>query len=135
MSEHTNVPPGERPQSPAAAISNQMVHLFSKYFGRGPTRARTTLNTNVALITMADTLTKAEQNLIAAGEAEAVRSLRRTLQGSMRAEAVARIEEILGRTVIGYMADVDTDANMGVVAFVFEPAAESGIVEVAESDS
>jgi uncharacterized protein YbcI len=110
-----------------------MVHLFSKYFGRGPTRARTTLNTNVALIAMTDTLTRAEQNLIAAGEAEAVRSLRRTLQGSMRAEAVARIEDILGRKVIGYMADVDTDANMGVVAFVLEPAAETGVVDVAES--
>jgi uncharacterized protein YbcI len=112
-----------------------MVHLFSKYFGRGPTRARTTLNTNVALVAMADTLTKAEQNLIAAGEAEAVRSLRRTLHGSMRDEAVARIEEILGRKVVGYMADVDTDANMGVVAFVLAPAMETGLVEVADAET
>ena len=135
MSESTNVPREERPQSPAAAISNQMVYLFSKYFGRGPTRARTTLNTNVVLITMSDTLTKAEQNLIAAGEAEAVRSLRRTLQGSMRAEAVAAIEEILRRKVVGYMADVDTDANMGVVAFVLAPVVETGLVEVADAET
>ena len=135
MAEPPNVPPGKRPQSPASAISSQMVHLFSKYFGRGPTRARTTLNTNVAVITMSETLTKAEQNLIAAGEAEAVRSLRRTLHGSMRSEAVARIEEILGRRVVGYMADVDTAANLGVVAFVLEHAPETGLVEVADADA
>ena len=134
MSETTNVPPEQRAQSSAAAISNQMVHLFAKYFGRGPTRARTTLNTNVALIAMTEPLTRAEQNLISAGEAEAVRSLRRTLQGSMRAEAVDGIEQILGRKVIGYMADVDTEANLGVVAFVLEAETESGVVEVAVSD-
>lgn len=110
-----------------------MVHLFAKYFGRGPTRARTTLNTNLAVVTMSETLTRAEQNLIVAGEAEAVHSLRRTLQGTMRDEAVAGVEQILGRKVVAYMADVDTEANIGVVVFVLDPHTESGLVEVADS--
>jgi uncharacterized protein YbcI len=134
MAEETTVSGAERTYSPAAMISNQMVRLFAKYFGRGPTRARTTLNTNVVLVTMGETMTRAEQNLVAAGEAESVRSLRRTLQRSMRAEAVAGLEEVLGRPVIAYMADIDTDANIAVVAFVLEGRAESGTVQVADAE-
>jgi len=134
MSEETTVQPIQRPFSAAAAISNHMVRLFARYFGRGPTKARTTLNTNIAVVTMAETMTRAEHNLVLAGEPEAVRTIRATLQRTMRAEAVAAIEEILGRTVVAYMSDIDTGANVAAVVFMLEPRAESGSVEVAESD-
>jgi uncharacterized protein YbcI len=114
-------------------MSNQMVRLFARYFGRGPTKARTTLNTNIAVVTMADTMTRAEQNLVAAGEAEAVRAMRRTLQRTMREEAVTAVEDIVDRRVIAYMADIDTEANIAIVAFVLEAQRESGLVEVAEA--
>ena len=32
-----------------------------------------------------------------------------------------------------HMADVDTDANLGVVALVLEPMAETGVVEVVDT--
>lgn len=130
----TNVPPEQRSYSPAASISNQMVRLFAQYFGRGPTKARTTLNTNIAVVLMGEVMTRAEENLVAAGEAKNVRALRRTLQGSMRLEAVAAVEQIVGREITAYMADVDTEANMAVVAFVFTPQVETGAVEVAEAE-
>jgi uncharacterized protein YbcI len=130
MAETTNE---NRIYSPAAAMSNQMVRLFARYFGRGPTKARTTLNTNIAVVTMADTMTRAEQNLVAAGEAEAVRAMRRTLQRTMREEAVTAVEDIVDRRVIAYMADIDTEANIAIVAFVLEAQRESGLVEVAEA--
>jgi uncharacterized protein YbcI len=38
----------------AAEISRQMVRLLSRYTGRGPTHARTTLNTNVAVTVFQD---------------------------------------------------------------------------------
>lgn len=134
MNETTNVPAEARSQSPAAIISNHMVRLFARYFGRGPTRARTTLNTNIAVVAMADTMTRAEQNLVAVGEAETVRAMRYTLQQTMREEAVVGIEQLLQRKVVGYMADIDTDANMAAVVFLLESERESGSVEVAESD-
>jgi uncharacterized protein YbcI len=133
MPEETAVPVAQRPFSTAAAISNQLVRLFARYFGRGPTKARTTLNTNVALVTLADTMTRAEENLVAAGDAEAVRSMRRTLQRTMRQEAVEAVEQLLGRRVTAYMADIDTDANIAVVVFILEARHETGSVEVAES--
>ena len=132
--EHTTVSAEHRSQSAAALISNRMVRLIASYVGRGPTKARTTLNTNIVLVVFADTMTRAEQNLTAAGQADAVRSMRQTLQRSMREDAVAAVEEILGRRVVAYMGDIDTDANVASVLFTLEPRPESGRVEVAEAD-
>ena len=124
----------ERGLSPTAAISNQMVRLLSKYVGRGPTRARTTLSGNVVLVTMADTMTRAERNLVAAGEGEAVRAMRQTLQRSMREEAVAAVETILSQPVIAYMADIDTEANITIAAFVLRPLASPANLESVVDD-
>jgi uncharacterized protein YbcI len=98
-----------------------MVRLLARYVGRGPTKARTTLRQNLVVVTFGDTMTRAELNLVAAGEAEAVARMRRVFQATMRDEAVRSIEEILGRTVIAYLADIDTSANIALVAFVLAP--------------
>jgi uncharacterized protein YbcI len=97
------------------------VRLLAHYVGRGPTKARTTLSQNLVVVTFGDTMTRAELNLVAAGEAESVASMRRVFQATMREEAVRSVEEILGRAVIAYLADIDTSANIALVAFVLAP--------------
>ena len=114
-------------------IANRMVRLYSKYLGRGPTKVRATVNTNLAVVVLQETMTRAEQSLVAAGEAEAVHNLRRTLKRSMRDEAVATVEEVLQRRVTAYMSDLDTEANAASIVFTLEPLPESGTVEVAEA--
>lgn len=116
-----NAPHDPRASSPAVAISNQLVRLLAHYVGRGPTKARATLSQNLVVVTFGDTMTRAELNLVAAGEAEAVASMRRVFQAAMREEAVRGVEETLGRTVIAYLADIDTSANIALVAFVLAP--------------
>jgi uncharacterized protein YbcI len=98
-----------------------LVRLLARYVGRGPTKARTTLSQNLVVVTFGDTMTRAEHNLVAAGEAEAVAAMRRVFQATMREEAVRVVEEIVGREVIAYLADIDTSANIGLVAFVLAP--------------
>jgi uncharacterized protein YbcI len=112
----------------AAAISRQMVQLLSRHTGRGPTRARTTLNTNMAVTVFHDALTKAELNLTAAGQAEAVHHLRRTFQKMMREDAVEMVEQTTGRVVLSYLSDIDPDANVAAEIFIFEPKPEDGVV-------
>ena len=121
------------PYSPAAAISTRMVRLVREYTGRGPTKARTTLNSNVVVVTFHDTLTKAELNLVEAGQGEAVMSMRRTFHDVMRARAVANIEELLGRRVIAALADIDPQANVAVMVFLLEEEPESGRAQVSEA--
>jgi uncharacterized protein YbcI len=112
----------------AAEISRQMVRLLSRYTGRGPTRARTTLNTNLAVTVFHEALTKAELNLAAAGQTEAVHHMRRTFQALMREQAIDVIEQTTGRVVVAHLSDVDPEANIAAELFIFEPVPEDGIV-------
>lgn len=117
--------------SPSLAISNEMVRMLSRYTGRGPTKARTTLNSNVVVVVFHDALTRGELSLVAAGQLEAVHMMRRTFHELLRAEAIERVEEILGRAVTACLADVDPVANVAAILFVLDPVPESGRVEVA----
>ena len=119
--------------SPAAAIADRMVQLTHQYTGRGPTKARTTLNTNLVVVLFQDTLTKGEQNLVAAGQLEAVHAMRRTFSEVMGPEAIALVSDVLHRDVIAFMSDMDPKANVAVMVFVLEPRAESGRVDVADA--
>jgi uncharacterized protein YbcI len=65
----------------AAAISNGMVGLMHRYTGRGPVRARTTIDENLVVCVLGDTLTKAEQHLVEAGRRKLVLRGRRAIQG------------------------------------------------------
>jgi uncharacterized protein YbcI len=115
------------------AISNRMVRMIAEYLGRGPTRVRTTLTTNIAVVTLGEPMTRGEQHLVAAGESGAVHSMRDTFHRSMREEAMRAVAEITGKSVIAYLADLDTESNIGMIAFVFERRPESLEVDVAES--
>ena len=121
-------------RSPALAISNMMVRLLSRYTGRGPTKARTTLNTNIVVVLFEDALTRGEQNLVAAGQVDAVHDIRRTFHEVMRAEAIAGVEEVLGRRVVSCLGDVDPQANIAAIAFVLDRQPETGSAEVADAE-
>lgn len=114
------------------AISNRMVQLTTRYTGRGPTRTRTTVNTNLVVVTLRDTLTKGELSLVEAGETGAVSRMRRTFHEVMRDEAVAAVEEILGRRVEAFLSDVDLTANCAAMVFLLHPVPETGEVETGE---
>lgn len=111
----------------AADISRQMVRLLSRYTGRGPTRARTTLNTNLAVTVFHEALTKAELNLAAAGHTEAVHQMRRTFQAMMRDHAIEIVERTTGRVVVAHLSDIDPDANIAAEVFILEPRPEDGV--------
>ncbi len=118
----------------AAQVQNQMVRLLVRYTGRGPTKTRTTVNTNLIAVIFQDTLTKAEMNLVAAGQAQSVTDMRRTFGGLMRQEATEIVEEVTGRRVRTMLSDVDPEANIAAQIFVLEPVSETGVAMVAQGD-
>src|SRR5919202_1096226 len=119
--------------SPALAISNEMVGLLARYTGRGPTKARTTLDSNIVVVTLQDMLTKGEQNLVAAGQLDTVNEMRRSFHRMMRDEASTAVAEILDRDVVACLSDVDPRANVAVMVFVLEPNGHGGRLESAEA--
>lgn len=70
--------------SPSAEISRPAVQLLREYTGRGPTRARTTINTDSVMIVLGDILTKGERKLAERGKAERVLDVRHDFQMVMR---------------------------------------------------
>lgn len=121
--------------SKASQISTRIVQVLSQYTGRGPTKARTTMNTNFVLVVMEDTLTKGERSLVAAGQVNAVIEQRRVFQQVIRPEAIAVVEEATGRTVRAHLGDMSPAANVSVEVFLLEPLPETGRVEVADAEA
>lgn len=129
-----NAPTETGHYSVAARISQAMVHLASRYVGRGPTRARTSLNAAYALVVLEDSLTKAEHNLVAAGELESVRGQRRTFQSLMRDEAIAAVEEATGRRVRAFLSDFSAEAGISAQLFLLESAGETQDMALGEAE-
>ena len=108
----------------SAAISNAVVQLLARTTGRGPTQAKTTIGDNGIFVVLQDTLTVGERTLNDAGESQAVLDLRRRWQRVMEVEASAKIEELTGRRVTGFMSDNHIDPDLAVEVFVLEPVAD-----------
>jgi uncharacterized protein YbcI len=88
----------------AAAISTAVVHVFSEHTGRGPTRARTTIDGRTVVVILQDAMTKAEQSLVDAGRQTEVLQLRRTFQETMREDLIAAVERLTARNVRAFMS-------------------------------
>ena len=105
----------------AAAVANAVVHALGEYTGRGPTKARAYVNRDAISVLLHDTLTKGERQLVSGGRSDTVLRTRTLFQEMMRAELVARLEEMTGRTVTAFMSANHIDPDMAVETFVLDP--------------
>jgi uncharacterized protein YbcI len=125
------VPEQTFPRSPALEISNMAVQVMREYTGRGPTQARTTINHQIVVILMRDTLLKAEKSLVAAGEANAVLDTRHKFQKTMEDELVGGVERITGRKVVAFMSDNHIDPDLAAEVFVMGDGQDAAQTEPA----
>jgi uncharacterized protein YbcI len=105
----------------ADAISTAVVGLVRDYTGRGPTQARTTIDDDLIVCVLGDTLTRGEKTLVQHGQSSAVIESRRSYQSAMRDEAVGIVEELTGRTVAAFLSENHLDPDLAVETFVLEP--------------
>jgi uncharacterized protein YbcI len=102
-------------------ISTAIVQVLHEYTGRGPTKAKTSINEDVVTVLLADTLTKGERKLVDNGLSARVLQLRHDYQLTMRDELVAIVERQLDRTVIAFMSQNHIDPDLAVEVFILEP--------------
>jgi uncharacterized protein YbcI len=107
--------------STSAAISNAVVGLLHDYTGRGPTHARTTVGTDTIVVTLRNSLTKAERTLARRGQAVEVLAMRRAFQNTMRDDLVAAVERLTGRTVEAFLSDNLHEPDVAVEIFLLAP--------------
>jgi uncharacterized protein YbcI len=107
--------------APSAHISRTAVQILRDYTGRGPTKARTTVNHDSVMIVLGDTLTRGERKLVELGKADRVLELRHDFQLAMEEDLVGLVEDTLERKVIAFMSDNHIDPDFAVEIFVLEP--------------
>jgi uncharacterized protein YbcI len=104
-----------------AEVTNGIVRLFSEYYGRGPTRAKSYMLDDRYLVTvLRDTLTTVERTLAENGHTELVRSVRMTFEGAMASSFKGVVEAGLGRKVVAYHSQILVDPDVGFEFFLLE---------------
>ena len=106
----------------SAAISNAVVGLLHDYTGRGPTHARTTIGADTVVVTLRNSLTKAERTLADKGQAVEVLAMRRAFQNTMRDDLIAAVERLTGRTVEAFLSDNLHEPDVAVEVFLLAAA-------------
>lgn len=106
-----------------SALSNELVQLYRKHYGRGPTQTRTVVLDDMIVCRMADPFTPAEQTLIALGRFDEVSRLRALVQEKLRDEFAGVIERLVQRAVIAHMSAVHAGPDLCVNVFMLESPA------------
>jgi uncharacterized protein YbcI len=119
-----------------AQISTGLVQLHSRFYGKGPTKAKTHMVNGTVVCILRGGFTTVERTLVDSGQVESVYQMRRSFQQAMEQEFRKVVEESTGRKVIAYMSSIHVDPDLAVELFVMEPTEEpptdGGAPEVAE---
>jgi uncharacterized protein YbcI len=108
-----------------AQISTGLVQLHSRYYGKGPTKAKTHWVDDTIVCILRGGFTTVERTLLDTGQVESVYQMRRSFQGAMEAEFRRIVEDSTGRHVIAYMSSINVDPELAVEIFVLQPFDET----------
>jgi len=103
-------------------LSNAMVALHRKQYGRGPGAARTLIVEDMVVCVLSDIYTPVEKTLLEAGRADHVRAVRQLHQLALETEYRAAVESATGRMVIAFVSSVHFDPDKAFEVFLLEPA-------------
>jgi uncharacterized protein YbcI len=105
-----------------SALSNAMVRIYKRQFGRGPTKVRSHYAGQDAILCLLEhTFTAAEKNLQALGEHGRLRDNRTFFQYASTAEFISAVEQTTGRTVRSFISGVCTNTDVSAELFILEP--------------
>ncbi len=112
----------ERGHGLLARISNEMVRAQKRFFGKGPTEAKSYILDDLLFIVMRGGLTTAEKTMLEFGQPDQVRQFRQLFENEMTGRLTEMIEELTGRKVLGYQSQIMFDPDVVVEMFVFDSA-------------
>ena len=110
-----------------ARLSNEMVRAQKKYFGKGPTSAKSYMLDDLLIIVMRGGMTIAEHTMVDFDQEDRVRSFRQTFENEMTERLTSVVEEITGRKVLAYQSQIVFDPDLVVEMFVFDDQAPAGM--------
>jgi len=103
-----------------AAVTSALVGVHTRYVGRGPNRASTFYNGNVLVTVMYDVMTHEEKSLVRAHHVETVETIRRDFKDTMEADFCGAVEQLTGRTVVGFISGHCVEPDILAEVFVLD---------------
>jgi uncharacterized protein YbcI len=107
-----------------SAITVAMVQLHRRFYGKGPTEAKTYALDDTILCVLRGGFTTVEETLMEDGKIDEVEGFRRSFQRTMKERFVEVVESTLHRKVIGYMSQINADPDVAIELFLLEPHEE-----------
>jgi len=114
---------GDEPDTDAllmSRISNEMVQAQKKYFGRGPTQAKSYMLDDFLLVVMRGGMTTAERTMLGFGRQDLVRSFRQELENELAESVIDTMQTLTGRTIVNREAQILFDPHIVIEMFFFE---------------
>jgi uncharacterized protein YbcI len=102
-------------------ISDGIVALLKKFYGRGPERTKTYVHDDLVVCLLRGGFTSVEQTLLEAGRGDEVVRQRLAFQSVMRDRFEHVVEAATGRKVVGFMSGSHQDPDMICEVFVLAP--------------
>jgi uncharacterized protein YbcI len=109
-----------------AEVTKGMVSLHRRFYGKGPTKAKTYVVDDTVICLLEGGFTTVERTLIDEQDVDAVLQVRRSFQRAMEDQFTEVVERALGRKVVAYMSQIHADPDLAVELFVLEPREGGG---------
>ena len=102
------------------AISNALVMVKKRLYGKGPVKAKTYINDNYVFSVLEGGLTRNEETLVEAGEHRLVREYRLRFQEAVADTIRTSVEEVTGRRVLAYHSQIVFEPDRAFEIFVLD---------------
>ncbi|HEY2479847.1 MAG TPA: Na-translocating system protein MpsC family protein [Solirubrobacterales bacterium] len=103
-----------------AVISREVVGIYAEYYGRGPTKAKTTWRDDLVVCVLEDVFSRAERVLVDGGRFEQVRANRQAFQEQIEPILREAIEKVTDRRVETCLGQVSQN-GVAVEVFILRP--------------
>jgi uncharacterized protein YbcI len=110
-------------------ISNEMVRAQKKFFGKGPTSAKSYMLDDMLLIVMRGGFTTAEETMLEFGQQDLVRQFRQIFENEMTERLHKMVEELTGRQVLTYQSQILFEPDVVVEIFLFDSTGGKGAIK------
>jgi len=100
-----------------AAISDSVVAAMKEVYGKGPTKVKTYLIEDGAVVVIDQGLTRVERTLVDRGRSDLVRDVRERVHEHLAAKLDTDIEAITGKSVLASQTEVVFDPEREVKVF------------------
>ncbi|MDP8908624.1 MAG: DUF2294 domain-containing protein [Chloroflexota bacterium] len=110
-------------------ISTEMVRAQKRFFGKGPTQAKSYFLDDMLIIVMKGGLTTAEKTMLDFGQEDQVREFRQVFENEMSDRLTSMIEQLTGRHVVSYQSQIMFSPDRVVEMFVFDDQARAEFIK------